>query len=130
MTRTFREYNLCQQSQVLKIQCHTKRRYDNDKDLEVCFLVTSIKLADSVMLISNAHLFSMHSVSMMNATFWKYPDIFYMLILGWRGYAFWPMIVRREGSHESMILFISVALSNFYNFEILYIFHITTLPDH
>ncbi len=29
-----------------------------------------------------------------------------------------------------VIFFISVALSNFYNFEILYIFHITKLPDH
>ncbi len=47
MTPTFREYNLwCQQSQILKSRCHTKRRmgavfwYDNDKDLKVCFLVT------------------------------------------------------------------------------------------
>ncbi len=49
----FPEYKLwCQQSQILKGRCHTKRRmgharpsffwYDNDKDRKVCFLVTHI----------------------------------------------------------------------------------------
>ncbi len=64
MTPTFWEYNLwCQQSQILKSQCHIKRRMGtatqahpsfgyNDKDLKVCFLVLHLKW-DKIMNNSN-----------------------------------------------------------------------------